>query len=98
MLARALQTTVIVALGVALGSGLLLGALGCEKTDHENIDRWSHTSKGPAKLLHAVSDDGLDPDLSAHAAANLIKRDDDREEIGRAHVSTPVTATSRMPS
>ncbi|HEY6172825.1 MAG TPA: hypothetical protein VIX73_00215 [Kofleriaceae bacterium] len=79
MLARALQTTVIVALGVALGSGLLLGALGCEKTDHENIDRWSHTSKGPAKLLHAVSDDGLDPDLSAHAAANLIKRDDDRE-------------------
>src|SRR5689334_14927372 len=76
MPARALPTAVIVAPGVALGSGL---GLGCEKTDHENIDKWSHTSKGPSKLLHAVSDDALDPDLSAHAAANLIKRDDDRE-------------------
>jgi hypothetical protein len=58
---------------------LALGALGCEKTDHESIDKWSHTSKGPAKLLHALSDDALDADLSAHAAANLIRLDDDRE-------------------
>ena len=75
MFARALPITVTVALGVALG----MGALGCEKTDHESIDKWSHTSKGPAKLMRAVSDDAIDPDLSAHAAANLIKRDDDRE-------------------
>src|SRR5262245_36662424 len=75
MFARALPITVTVALGVALG----LGALGCEKTDHESIDKWSHTSKGPAKLMRTVSDDAIDPDLSAHAAANLIKRDDDRE-------------------
>jgi hypothetical protein len=51
----------------------------CEKVDHENLDKWSHTSKGPAKLLKAISDEAIDPDLSAHAAANLIKRDDDRE-------------------
>src|ERR1043165_3567621 len=75
MSARALPITVTVALAVALG----LGALGCEKTDHESIDKWPHTSKGPAKLMRAVSDDAIDPDLSAHAAANLIKRDDDRE-------------------
>ncbi len=55
------------------------GAAGCEKLDHENIDRWAHTSKGPAKLLHAVTSDSADPDLAAHAAANLIRHDDDRE-------------------
>ena len=75
MFTRALPTAVIVALVAALGLGL--GA--CEKPDHENIDKWSHTSKGPAKLMRTLTDDGLDPDLSAHAAANLIKRDDDRE-------------------
>jgi hypothetical protein len=75
MSVRALPITVSVALGVALG----LGSLGCEKTDHESIDKWSHTSKGPAKLLRTATDDALDPDLSAHAAANLIRRDDDRE-------------------
>jgi len=52
---------------------------GCEKTDHENIDKWSHTGKGPAKLQKAVADETLDGDLSAHAAANLIKRGDDRD-------------------
>jgi hypothetical protein len=56
-----------------------LGTAGCEKLDHENIDRWAHTSKGPAKLLHAVTSDSADPDLAAHAAANLIRHDDDRE-------------------
>lgn len=68
-----------IAAAVAAALGLGLGASGCEKLDHENIDKWSHTSKGPAKLLKAVSNDAADPDLSAHAAANLIKRDDDRE-------------------
>src|SRR5215468_2707072 len=69
--------TVILTLGTA--GALALGAAGCEKLDHENIDRWAHTSKGPAKLLQAVTSDSADPDLSAHAAANLIRRDDDRE-------------------
>lgn len=72
MFARALP---IAAVACLLGTA----ALGCEKLDHENIDRWSHTKKGPEKLLKAVSSDTADPDLSAHAAANLIKRDDDRE-------------------
>lgn len=46
---------------------------GCEKTDHESIDKWTRTEKGPGKLKKAVRDEGLDPDLSAHAAANMIR-------------------------
>ncbi|TMQ06732.1 MAG: hypothetical protein E6J90_45345 [Deltaproteobacteria bacterium] len=72
MLARALPIAVAILTGLAAGPG-------CDKVDHENIDKWSHTAKGPAKLLRAVSDESIDADLSAHAAANLIKRDDDRE-------------------
>lgn len=78
MLARVLPIAVAVFTFGAAGA-LALGAAGCEKLDHENIDKWAHTSKGPAKLLRAVTSDGADPDLAAHAAANLIKRDDDRE-------------------
>ncbi len=47
--------------------------VGCEKTDHDSIDKWPRTEKGPGKLKKAVEDEGLDPDLSAHAAVNLIK-------------------------
>src|ERR1041385_2868682 len=73
MLARRLPTAVAV-----LTAAFAVAVLGCEKVDHENIDKWMRTAKGPEKLLKAVSDD-IDADLSAHAAANLIKRDDDRE-------------------
>ena len=47
--------------------------VGCEKTDHDSIDKWPRTEKGPGKLKKAVEDEGLDPDLSAHAAVNMIK-------------------------
>ena len=56
----------------------LASTVGCEKTDHETIDKWSHTVKGPAKLQKAVVDDSIPADLAAHAAANLIKRGDDQ--------------------
>jgi hypothetical protein len=51
---------------------------GCEKTDHATIDKWLHTSKGAEKLQQAVVDDALPSELSAHAAANLVKRSDDQ--------------------
>jgi len=56
---------------------------GCEKTNHDNIDKWTHTEKGPGKLKKAVADESLDPDLSAHAASNLIKmgKDPDVRQI-----------------
>lgn len=57
----------------------LVMLLGCEKTDHENIDKWMETEKGPGKLRSAVLDEDIAPKLSAHAAANLvrIKKDTD---------------------
>lgn len=54
-----------------------LAAAGCEKPTHANIDKWMRSEKGPAKLRKAVSSSSLDPDLSAHAAENLIRRGDD---------------------
>ncbi len=55
------------------------GLAGCEKTTHENIDKWLGTSKGPGKLLKAFADEGLDPELSAHAGVNLIKKQKEAE-------------------
>ncbi|MFN0252912.1 MAG: hypothetical protein ACKV2T_38920 [Kofleriaceae bacterium] len=55
----------------------LVLSVGCEKVDHENIDKWTRTEKGPGKLEKALKDDGLDPDLSAHAAANMIRMGND---------------------
>ncbi len=46
---------------------------GCEKTDHDSIDKWVETEQGPAKLQKAVANEGIDPDLSAHAAVNLVR-------------------------
>ncbi len=55
--------------------GLLVS--GCEKTNDETIDKWSHTEKGPEKLKKAFADEGLDASLSAHAAAVMIKKGND---------------------
>src|SRR5690349_2675113 len=57
----------------------LLFAAACEKTNHENIDKWTRTQKGPGKLKKALADEGIDPDLSAHAAANLVKMQHDAD-------------------
>jgi len=46
---------------------------GCEKTNHENIEKWMRTAKGPAKLRKALKATDIDAELSAHAAANLIR-------------------------
>ena len=56
-----------------------LGLAGCEKTNHENIDKWTRTEKGPGKLRKALADEGLDADLSAHAGANMIRMQNDPE-------------------
>jgi hypothetical protein len=58
---------------------IALLALGCEKPTHENIEKWASTKKGPAKLKSAFLDDGLDADLSAHAAAVMIRTGRDNE-------------------
>src|SRR5688500_9011782 len=51
----------------------------CEKTDHESIDKWMGTKKGPAKLKQTFVNDGVDADMSAHAGVNMIKKGRDQE-------------------
>jgi len=62
---------------------LLLTAVlitGCsDKTTHENIDKWRTTQKGAGKLAAALADESIDADLSAHAAANMIKSSRDTD-------------------
>ncbi len=66
MFARLLLTTVLIA--------------GCsDKTTHENIDKWRTTSKGGAKLSAALIDESIDADLSAHAAANMLRNGRDSD-------------------
>lgn len=64
---------------IAVGFAALLALSACEKTDHETIDKWMSTKKGPGKLRKACLDEGLDPDLSAHACVNMIKTGRDAE-------------------
>ena len=65
-----------------IGVFAFIAAAGCGKVDHENIDKWAHTTNGPSKLKKALVDDAIDGDLAAHAAANLIKRGDEPEVYG----------------
>ncbi|MDQ3334593.1 MAG: hypothetical protein M4D80_05500 [Myxococcota bacterium] len=67
----------------------LLFASACEKTNHENIDKWTRTSKGPGKLKKAIADEDLDADLSAHAAANLVKMQQDNDVREALEKMTP---------
>ena len=56
---------------------LVIAALfltACDKPTHENIDKWMNTQKGEGKLQNAFKNESLDADLSAHAAAVLIKK------------------------
>lgn len=54
-------------------TSLLVGAGGCEKTTHDNIDKWVNTEKGPKKLKKALSSGSNSASLRGHAAANLIR-------------------------
>src|SRR5262249_39260601 len=56
---------------------LVVGVAACEKTTNENIDKWMTWKKGLGKLKSALSSTGIDPDLSAHAAENLLRKTDE---------------------
>jgi hypothetical protein len=64
---------------VALIACVALVFCACEKTNHENIDKWQNTKKGPEKLKKTFLDGSLDADLSAHAGVNMIKKARDAE-------------------
>jgi hypothetical protein len=64
---------------IAISLVVLLAASGCEKTDHESIEKWMKTKKGPGKLRKTLNDQGIAPDLVAHAAENLIRLNQDTD-------------------
>jgi hypothetical protein len=70
-------------------------SVGCEKVDHESVDKWARTAKGPGKLRKALADDNVDADLSAHAAANLIKHGDD-PDVYAAFEAMPVARRAEV--
>lgn len=66
---QALSALVWIGIAAAASAGLA----GCDKPSHENVDKWMRTKKGPDKLRAAVSE-ASDPDVAAHAAANLVRK------------------------
>lgn len=65
---RAFSRIALVAVLVALAAL----ATGCDKVDHDNIDKWLETENGADKLKKALRSSDNDTDLRAHAAENLI--------------------------
>jgi hypothetical protein len=59
--------------GLVLGLGAAAGLSGCDQPSHENVDKWMRTKKGPEKLRETLSE-ASDPDVAAHAAANLLRK------------------------
>jgi hypothetical protein len=63
---------------VLIGVVLLVA---CDKPTHDNFDKWMHTEQGPGKLRKALQNDSLDPDLAAHAAANMVRMNRDADVV-----------------
>ena len=88
-----IRRLVLIALVTATGAS-------CEKTTHENIEKWSHTEKGPGKLKHALADESIDPDLSAHAAAVMMvktgKDQDARAEIDQLSAARKTAVIAKL--
>jgi hypothetical protein len=78
---------------IAVALWLAGAAAGCEKTSHENIDKWLGTAKGPGKLAKAFADEDLDPELAAHAGANLIKKQKDPDFRKALEAMSPARRT-----
>src|ERR1051325_10633456 len=76
-------------LAFLLGMGVAGLLTGCEKVDHDNIEKWSHTAKGPTKLRKALTDESIDADLSAHAAAMMVKHGDDLDAYAAFDAMVP---------
>lgn len=78
---------------IATLAGMVALGLGCEEVDHDNIEKWSRTAKGPTKLRKALNDEAIDADLSAHAAATLIKQGEDLDVYGAFEAMVPARRT-----
>ena len=58
----------VLVLAAVVGPGLS----GCDRANHDNIERWLSTEKGIEKLTKALRDGDNDADVRAHAAQNLV--------------------------
>jgi hypothetical protein len=74
-----MNARVMVAIAISLSLVSVLAVSGCEKTDHENIEKWMKTEKGPGKLKKALADSGTSAELAAHAAENLVRLGQDKD-------------------
>jgi hypothetical protein len=55
---------------------VLVLAIGCkEDANHENIQRWRTTQKGPEKLSKALTNEALSAELRGHAAEQIVLMD-----------------------
>jgi hypothetical protein len=89
----------MVARFVSLAVITVLSLSACEKTDHDSIDKWLGTKKGPGKLKRACADENLDADLSAHACVNMVKSGRDQEvraELGNASQARKEQVVAKM--
>jgi DNA-binding TFAR19-related protein (PDSD5 family) len=86
---RSLWFSLVLAAG-AVGA---VGLAGCDKPSHENVDKWMRTKKGPEKLREALSE-ASDPDVAAHAAANLLRKQLDSEARTRLEKLPPARRTA----
>ncbi len=66
-----------------------IAAAGCDKVNDENLDKWTHTEKGPDKLKRAFADESIEPDLAAHAGANLVKKGMEGDVRGELDTMSP---------
>jgi len=57
---------------LVISAALWPGLAGCDRANHDNIERWLSTEKGVEKLTKALRDGDNDADVRAHAAQNLI--------------------------
>lgn len=79
----------LVWIGIVAASGTAsMGLTGCDKPSHENVDKWMRTKKGPDKLRAALSESS-DPDVAAHAAANLVRKQLDSDARARLEKMSP---------
>src|SRR6185312_12219721 len=72
----------------------LTGVGACDKPSHENVEKWANTQKGTGKLESAMKDENLDPDLSAHAAAVLVKKGLDPDVRSALEQMSPARRTA----
>lgn len=81
---------------IAIACCLLLAG-ACDKTSHESIDKWMTSKKGMGKLEKTLKDTSVDPDYSAHAAENLVRKTEDEKVRKAFEAMSPARRNQVLP-